>query len=93
MTSSFLENVKTYFVFLVVLRYYILVIPPKKDFDFYSKLIKNLTLKSYMFLFLIHGLSFDILEKKIKNRVSLDLLSSRRAKFNHTTTNFEDNSI
>ena len=44
-------------------------------------------------LFLYHGLSFYILEKRKKNRGSPDQLSFSRAKFNPTPTSFEDNLI
>ena len=45
------------------------MIPPLKDFDFYtvSKLyIKISYIKNLIFLLLFHGLSFDILEKRKK---------------------------
>ena len=70
MTSSLLENVK-----IVCFpkpcqdtAWYLLVIPPKKDFDFLAYIIYEfffLKFKNPNFLF--HGLSFDVLEKG-KNR-------------------------
>ena len=60
MTSRFLENVKIYS--FKILHDYIWVIPPKFSVNY---MLKNLT-SNIFFVCLFHGLSFVILEKKIK---------------------------
>ena len=70
MTSSFLEIVKMYLFSQAVSRYCMMYFgySPQKRISIFrvNYILKNLTLKT-LFLFLFHGLSFDILETKKKN--------------------------